>query len=220
MTTLIRFIALLTLSVAIAANTSTALADGPYEPNETEDTARALPLDGVVSAGVETDTDEDYFFFYARETRQVRLQLANRTPSNASCSFTRADIGLEGLSFDRFLSVEYSDSPSDHQPVDETSVTVNKGERYAVSIDSFYCAEALYTFSVSPSDAISDRPVASDACVAARASVSKARQAVSRAKGSGARARGRAARRRAARALDRSRQKLRGAEARERGACA
>jgi hypothetical protein len=205
-----RNIAAAVLVVAASAlGPEPALADGPYEPNNSESAAVALPATGVVGGALETVNDWDHFAFYARGDRQVTIQLVQS--AEADC-WVGGDMRSPNELGDHDVSTDGD------QPARSLPVTLRAGERYVVRTWS-NCAGSQYTFSVAPADAISPVPVPGKACVGARSRTAGARALVKR-RGAKVRAARRARTRRAARrALERSKQRLRAAKAAEATAC-
>src|SRR3954452_16191385 len=57
--------------LSLGSFSSVALADGPYEPNETA--AQATPAPAAIAGALETPQDVDWYRFYTKPKRQVGL---------------------------------------------------------------------------------------------------------------------------------------------------
>jgi hypothetical protein len=164
-----------------------ALVNGPAMPTPTptgepnESSAQAAgPLAGGVtySGSIDTDNDEDWFFFYTTPgTHQLDLVATN--PALDSCDFfDGANVTLYRDGSSESLG---STSP-DSNTIGHVRVTVTGADRFLVQVTGGGCLGAHWQFRVDPPEAVSTNaptpevtqvfdPSTSTACIKARARV-------------------------------------------------
>ncbi len=86
------FAAVVVSAGAFAVTGSTALASGEYEPNDSFNTAAGpIMSGGPISATIETENDEDYYFFYLPQRTQLQYRLSE-TDDPDTYNYVTSDI--------------------------------------------------------------------------------------------------------------------------------
>lgn len=165
--------------LAVAASlacAAPALADGPFEPNETAATA-AAPMVMSVVAGLETPQDVDWFALYPKRTRQIGVLVKLTSSCGSNTGSVRVDlldadagilarsIGSGTLGWDPFDSGTLR-APRETVQLRFTSI---QGHRYYLKISQSSCAGATYATDLAPAGAFLAAPEATVECTTATA---------------------------------------------------
>ena len=166
--------------VALCAS-APALADGPFEPNETPAEAYG-PLTGArMAAAFETPQDVDWYRFYTLQHRQVGVLVALM----GGCADPYHQIRVSVLdgdgSFPNEIGYAYlgqggSSSPS--VPVAQIPFTSQLGHRYFVKVAQGNCHDGSYAIEVAPAEDLSSTLRDTMECTAAKAAATRERNRI------------------------------------------
>jgi len=126
-----------------------AVADGPYEPNESITQARGPMLGGTNYNGViETSNDVDWFYFYIAGQRQFEVVFIWRAGTSCEVTLRDADGAELGSGY----------VSGDPQYTVATITHTSPGTtRYNLEVNS-NCEGHAYTLQIRPADAVTSQP--------------------------------------------------------------
>lgn len=172
-------LAVLCLLVAPAA----ALADGPFEPNETAATATGPLLQSDLGAGLETPQDVDWYVLHLRAPKQVGVLATLAAPCRTSygrLSVDLLDADVPGFGNDvgsiRLGRSDAAPSGSGQLLAGRTSFTSKRGHRYFLKVTQSGCDSAAYTISLAHTNALTGALEITAECQAAKQAVTRARR--------------------------------------------
>jgi hypothetical protein len=142
------------LGAALLSSASTALADGPYEPNESVTQAWGPMAGGAAhDAAIETSNDEDWFYFYTAGQRQFEVVLTYRSKAGPN-SYSSARVILRERDGDEIESA-YVDEDEDDR-IGRITFTSSGSAKYNLSVTG---EEGVrYSVQVNPADALTPEP--------------------------------------------------------------
>jgi hypothetical protein len=158
-----------------------ASAAGPFEPNDSFNTAYGpLSADTTYSGVFETENDADYFYFYLPTLTQMQYQLVTPGDNGIQNSVTIYRAELDGSTdYESYLDVEEGSTGIG-------AVTLDRGKYFAVVCSGSNCSDAAtgdkYSFKILPAGITSTYEPFAAECAAARAPVLGAANALKAAK--------------------------------------
>jgi len=169
---------LLLAVLTLSSMSSVALADGPYEPNETA--AQATPAPSAIAGALETPQDIDWYRFYAKPKRQVGLLAL----LNGACSSRVGRISAQVYDADGGyglpvidLTLGYNFRDSDHpKTADQASFTSEVGHRYFIAVRQSLCQGVGYTLQLAPTEDLTATLRDTVECQTARGAATAARR--------------------------------------------
>lgn len=154
---------------------------GPYEPNDSFNTAYGPLSAGTAYPGAfETENDVDYFYFYLPTLTQMQYQLVTPGSNGYYNAVTIYRAELDGsTTYESFLYVEAGNTGIG-------AVTLERGKYFAVICSGSNCSDAetgdKYSFKILPAGITSTYEPFAAECAAARAPVQAAANALRAAK--------------------------------------
>lgn len=172
-----------------------ALADGPYEPNETAMMATTPVTAPQIDAGIETPQDVDWYLLQPQGVRQVGVLVTLATPCPSSYGYLTVKlIDGEGTPYLPLANLSVGHdymNPSTARTVDSASFTSQVGHRYFLRVSSNSdCVGATYSIALAPRGALGMMLAPTSECAASRQKAVTARVMLRRYQAARRRARG------------------------------
>lgn len=167
-------------ATAALAFAAPATAAGPYEPNDTYDTAWGALEAGTTYSGVhETDNDDDYFYFYLPQRTQLQVQASN--PGNGGEDGACVEIyqqfhsGVDDDSSLVYVNPDPGETQSDFVTLDRGKYILGVVAHFTGAFDceGAFAGEA-YSFKLLPSGVTSTYEPFAQQCSAAQSESSAA----------------------------------------------
>jgi hypothetical protein len=187
---------LLTVATTIAVTVglpASAVADGPYEPNETAAMTSTPVTAPRIDAGLETPQDVDWYLLHPQGVRQVGLLATLVMPCPRAYGMVVIDVlDAEGSTYPVASLRLGSDVMSSNAPrtTEAATFTSQVGHRYFVKVEQSRCDGIGYSLELAPTDALGTTLAPTAACVAATTAGNRASYKLKRLRAARSRARG------------------------------
>jgi hypothetical protein len=169
------------LVVALCAS-APALADGPFEPNETPAEAYGPLMGDKISAAFETPQDVDWYRFYTLQHRQIGVLAALMGGCGGAYHQIRVSLLDGDGSYPSEVGYAYlgqGSSAIPATPVAQIPFTSLVGHRYFVKVAQSSCHDASYAIQVAPADDLVSTLRDTAECTAAKAAAKRERGRIS-----------------------------------------
>ena len=168
--------AILAVIVALTGATS-AVADGPYEPNETAATAAGPITTPAIHAAFETPQDADWYVLFPQGVRQIGILATLDSPCPTKYGQIRiALLDAEGSPYSPLgsLTLGLSYATSTQNTVDRLAFTSQVGHRYLLRVTQSSCTGAAYSIDFAPTGALGTTLLPTAECAQAAGAATQA----------------------------------------------
>ncbi len=148
--------ALLAVIVALSG-AALAVADGPYEPNETAATTAGPITTPTLHAAFETPQDADWYVLFPQGVRQIGILATLDSPCPSPSGQIRiAVLDAEGNPYSPVgsLTLGLSYATSMQNTVDRLAFTSQVGHRYLLRVTQSSCTGGAYSIDFAPTGAL------------------------------------------------------------------
>lgn len=164
--------------MVVLTGATLAVADGPYEPNETAATAAGPITTSALHAAFETPQDADWYVLFPQGVRQIGIlaTLDNACPAHyGQIRITVLDAEGNPYSPVGSLTLGLSYATSLQNTVDRLAFTSQTGHRYLLRVTQSSCTGGAYSIDFAPTGALGTTLLPTAECAQA---VAAAKQAV------------------------------------------